>query len=129
MAVTIASPASDMYILLSYLYFNSMRDNRRKEPQKKPFNVDMAEQRIGRLFRLAQDIYPKSPELANRYVDIARRISMRHRVSIPREFKRRICKECGSFLVPGENCRIRIDGKNIIITCLKCGAIKRYPYK
>ena len=107
----------------------SMADRKRKEPPKKPFNVDMAEQRIKRLFQLAQKAYPKRPELADRYVDVARRISMRHRVSIPRELKKRICKECGSYLMPGENSRIRLDGKNIVITCMKCGAIKRYPYK
>jgi ribonuclease P protein subunit RPR2 len=31
--------------------------------------------------------------------------------------------------VPGENSRVRLDGNNIVITCLKCGSIKRYPYK
>lgn len=57
------------------------------ESRKKPFNVDMAEQRITRLFSLAEKAFPKRPDLANRYVDIARRISMRHRVSIPANTK------------------------------------------
>ena len=108
---------------------SQMPDRRKKEPQRKPFNVDMAEQRILRLFELADKAYPQRPDLSNRYVDIARRISMRHRVGIPHELKKRICKECGSFLMPGENSRVRLDGRNIIITCLHCGAIKRYPYK
>lgn len=103
--------------------------DRRREPQKKPFNVDMAEQRIRRLFDLAEKAYPRRPELSDRYVDIARRISMRHRVGLPRDFKRRMCKACGSFLVPGKNSRIRLDGRNVVITCLKCGTVKRYPYK
>ncbi|BAI60376.1 ribonuclease P protein component 4 [Methanocella paludicola SANAE] len=106
-----------------------MPERRRKEPQRKPFNVDMAEQRIKRLFELAEQAYPGRPDLADRYADIARRISMRHRVGIPRELKRRVCKGCGSFLVPGDNCRVRLDGNNIVITCMKCGAIKRYPYR
>ncbi len=106
-----------------------MADRRKKEQQRKPFNVDMAEQRIKRLFELAEKAYPERPDLANRYVDIARRISMRHRVGIPADLKKRVCKECGSFLVPGDNCRIRLDGQNIVITCLACQAIKRYPYR
>lgn len=106
-----------------------MPDRRRNAPQRKPFNVDMAEQRIQRLFELAAKAYPQRPDLANRYVDIARRISMRHRVGIPGELKKRVCKECGSFLVPGENSRVRLDGRNIVISCLVCGAVKRYPYK
>ncbi len=108
---------------------SQMPDRRRKEPKGKPFNVDMAEQRIQRLFELAEKAYLERPDLADRYVDIARRISMRHRVGIPREMKRRICKECGSFLAPGDNCRVRLDGNNILITCTRCGAVKRYPYK
>jgi ribonuclease P protein subunit RPR2 len=106
-----------------------MPDRRRKEPHRKPFNVDMAEQRIKRLFELAEQAYSRRPDLADRYVDIARRISMRHRVGIPGELKRRVCKGCGSFLVPGNNCRVRLDGNNILITCMKCGAIMRYPYR
>ncbi len=58
------------------------------ESRKKPFNVDMAEQRIKRLFELAKKSYSQRPDLADRYVDIARRISMRHRVSIPRVQKK-----------------------------------------
>jgi len=102
---------------------------RKKEPRRKPFNVDMAEQRIKRLFELAEKAYPRKPGLAKRYVEIARHISMRHRVSIPRQLKRKVCKKCGTYLVPGQNSRIRLDGKNITITCKECGAIKRYPYK
>ena len=106
-----------------------MAEFRKKPGQKKPYNVDMAEQRIKRLFSLAEKTFPERPELADRYVEIARKISMRHRVSIPGEFKRRICKECHAYLMPGQNSRIRLDGKNMVITCLKCGTIKRYPYK
>jgi ribonuclease P protein subunit RPR2 len=91
--------------------------------------VDLARQRIERLFELADRSYAERPDLSDRYVDIARRISMRHRVSIPRELKRNICKDCYSYLRPGSNARVRADGRNVVITCLKCGGIRRYPYK
>jgi ribonuclease P protein subunit RPR2 len=101
----------------------------RRQAAKKAFNVDMAAQRIERLFRLAGEACRERPDLADRYVDIARRISMRHRVSIPRELKRNVCKNCCGYLAPGINARVRIDGRNILITCQRCGGIKRYPYK
>lgn len=102
---------------------------RQKGRDQRTFNVDLAGQRIARLFTLAAVVYSKRPDLADRYVDIARRISMRHRVSIPRELKRNVCKQCYSYLKPGSNARVRADGRNVVITCLKCGGIRRYPYK
>ena len=101
----------------------------RKGRDQRSFNVDLAGQRIQRLFTLAALAYSERPDLADRYVDIARRISMRHRVSIPRELKRNVCKQCYSYLKPGSNARVRTDGRNVVITCLKCGGIRRYPYK
>ena len=101
----------------------------RKQAGKKAFNVDLAEQRIRRLFQLAEGACRERPDLADRYVAIARRISMRHRVGLPRELKRRVCKSCYCYLVPGANARVRADGRNVIITCLRCGGIRRYPYK
>ncbi len=103
--------------------------DRKQRAKVKAFNVDMAAQRIERLFRLAAEACRERPDLADRYVDIARRISMRHRVSIPGELKRHICKNCGGYLAPGVNARVRIDGRNVLITCQRCGGIKRYPYK
>ena len=102
---------------------------RQKGRDQRSFNVDLAGQRIERLFKLATEAYAERPDLADRYVDIARRISMRHRVSIPRELKRNICKQCYAYLQPGSNARVRADGRNVVITCLKCGGIRRYPYK
>lgn len=101
----------------------------KKQAAIKAFNVDMAEQRIERLFAMADKACRERPDLADRYVDIARRISMRHRVGIPGELKRHVCKECGGYLAHGVNARVRLDGRNILITCQRCGTIKRYPYK
>jgi ribonuclease P protein subunit RPR2 len=101
----------------------------RQAAARKAFNVDMAAQRIDRLFAMAEKACKDRPDLADRYVDIARRISMRHRVSIPGKLKRHVCKQCCGYLAPGVNARVRIDGRNILITCQRCGGIKRYPYK
>ena len=93
-------------------------------------HLDIAEERIGLLYRFAREVFDKNPGLAKRYVEIARLIGMRCRVRIPRELKRFTCKGCGSLLIPGANCRVRTKPKKptiLVMTCLTCGEIKRYP--
>jgi len=90
----------------------------------------IAEERIDLLYTFAREVFRENPSLANRYVEIARRIGMRCGVRIPRELKRFTCKGCRSFLVPGANCRVRIRPNRrttVVMTCLNCGKVKRYP--
>src|SRR5438270_4630174 len=67
-------------------------------------------------------------KLSRRYVDLARKISSRTKVRIPRESKMYLCKGCGLALVPGHNAKIRLHAHTtgIVISCLSCGAVKRY---
>ena len=67
--------------------------------------------------------------LASEYVRQARKISMKYRVRIPRQYRPHLCKTCGSFLVPHENARYRIKRHRVVVQCLNCGSIKRYPLK
>jgi ribonuclease P protein subunit RPR2 len=49
---------------------------------------------------------------------------MSAKIRLPQEFRRRACKNCDSFLVYGENCRVRVRQKrepHVVITCLNCG--------
>ena len=101
------------------------KSRRRSKKQGKK----IAAERIERLFELADGMFHRDSALSNRYVQLAKRIGMRHRVTIPREYKMRICKGCESFLVPGANTRVRLLGTHVSITCLNCGIQKRYPYK
>lgn len=91
---------------------------------------DMARQRIERLFDLAEKEFEKRPDRSNRYVQLARQIGMRHRVRIPTHLKRRMCRKCYSYLVPGANARVRLHGRGryIVTTCLECGHQMRRPY-
>ena len=66
---------------------------------------------------------------ARRYVDLARRIGMRYNVRVPPEFKRRFCKDCLSYLLPGVNARVRLGRGRVVVTCTGCGAIQRLPYR
>jgi ribonuclease P protein subunit RPR2 len=91
---------------------------------------EIARERVEILFDLARKIFPKDRTLSKRYLELARLIGMKAGVRLSKEQKLSICKKCGSFLVPGVNCRVRTRpelGTIVLITCLECGAKKRYP--
>ena len=84
----------------------------------------IARQRINTLFSLAKQIYHEDPALAQRYVDLARRISMAAKLRLPTEYRRQVCGHCKTFILPGINCRIRTRQHrepHLVITCLNCG--------
>jgi ribonuclease P protein subunit RPR2 len=74
---------------------------------------------------LARKAWKRSPALAKRYVTIARRLAMRHRVRLgSKEF----CKSCGAPFVPGITLRVRLAGKKALYICLACNRVKPFPY-
>jgi len=92
----------------------------------------IALQRIRTLFRLARETIHEDPHLAQKYVEIARKIAMRTRLRLPKEYRRMICKHCKSFILPGVNCRFRIQPKrepHVVVTCLNCGKHMRIPLR
>jgi ribonuclease P protein subunit RPR2 len=89
----------------------------------------IAKQRIQTLFTFAEEKFRQEPQLAQRYVNTARKIAMSAKVRLPKRYRRQICKHCKSFM-PGKNCRVRTRQKrepHIVITCLKCGKQTRIP--
>ena len=94
----------------------------------KPHTRQIAKQRIQVLFQQAKYVYRNNPQLASRYIEIARKIGMAAKMRLPREYKRQICKNCNKLLVPGDNCRVRIRQKrepHVVVTCLNCGCKTR----
>jgi len=92
----------------------------------------IARQRIHTLFRLAIETYREDPQLAQRYVDIARRVAMAAKVRLPTEYRRLVCRHCKSLIMPGVSSRVRIKQRrepHVVITCLKCGAYMRIPLR
>ncbi|MFB6203639.1 MAG: ribonuclease P protein component 4 [Candidatus Nanohaloarchaea archaeon] len=92
---------------------------------------EIARERIERLFTLARRRMENGrKELADRYVELALKIGMKTQVSIPSGLRKQYCHECESFLLPGENCTVRINSKNDTVnyTCEECGAVNRYGY-
>ncbi len=102
----------------------SRGNSRNKKKQK-----SIAKSRIKRLFMLAEE-YALSNRLSlsDRYVFLARKLSMRYLVPIPKEYKRRFCKHCYCYLLPGNNCRVRIQRSRIITYCNNCKKYSRKPF-
>lgn len=109
-----------------------MKEKLQKKKMKKRFNrfnqkeniKEIALRRIKQLFEEAS----REPKYADRYVELARKISTRNKVSIPREFSRLYCRKCNSYIA-GKKSTTRIRKKMIIVRCLKCNNIRRYKIK
>ena len=100
----------------------------------KDISKRIARNRIQILLRNIGRVFLKDRRLAQRYIDIVRKLSMKYRVRIPIEYKMRICRHCKSYLWPGVNCRVRIRKDNnlkITVTCFECNRQMRliYPKK
>jgi ribonuclease P protein subunit RPR2 len=90
----------------------------------------IARERIDLLLDLAAEKLRADPTLSRRYVRLARLIGMKAGVRLDREAKMFVCRKCDTLLRPGLSARVRTRserGTILVITCLNCGAIKRYP--
>jgi len=101
-----------------------------KKTINKKNQKQIALKRIQGLFELAYNkATNKDFELADRYVYIARKISMKYLVPIQNEYKRCFCKHCYCYLLPDANSRFRIKKGKIIIFCKNCKKYTRIPFK
>jgi len=102
----------------------------RRKIKDKKIQKTIAKRRIDQLFAMAEQYaFSNRLNLADRYVELAREISMRYLVPISREYKRRFCKHCYSYLLPSRNCRIRIHRGRLVIYCHNCKKYTRMPLK
>ncbi len=109
---------------------NKSAEARKKKPYKKKPKQQriIARESIENLFRLAEEAFEKDRKLADRYVELAIKISNKYKERIPSKLKRRFCKNCHCFLMPGKNLRIRLQGSKIVYYCLNCKHFMRFPY-
>lgn len=90
--------------------------------------VDIARERIVLLMEQAdRAALAGKMDLADRYVDMARRVGMRYNVRFPLMYRRRFCKGCYRYLQPGSTSRIRMNRGRVVTTCLRCGHVMRRP--
>ncbi|WP_309492874.1 hypothetical protein [Candidatus Hecatella orcuttiae] len=92
----------------------------------------IARERVNILLNLALETHRQHPNLAQRYVHLARKIAMKHKVRLPARWRTMVCRTCNRLLIPGLTSRVRIQERrepHLTITCLQCGRIKRLPFK
>jgi ribonuclease P protein subunit RPR2 len=107
-----------------------MKNMTRKRRISKTEQKKIASRRINRLFEIAEETALTGElDLSNRYVEIARKISMKNLTRIPRIYKRRFCKYCYNYLLPTKTCRFRISRGKVIVYCLNCRRYNRIPIK
>lgn len=80
-----------------------------------------------RLFELAKANAETHPERSDRYVELALKIGMRHRVRPTREMKHMFCKSCRRYLSSSQR-MVRLRDGVLVIRCLRCGHISRMRY-
>jgi len=103
----------------------------RKRIKKPDWQQDIAKERIDILLDLAKKEFKKNPKRAARYVELARKISLRYNVRMKKEQKRKFCKKCNSLLLPGATASVRLDSRKklLVLKCRNCGSAYRQPYK
>lgn len=88
--------------------------------------VKIAKERIAILFDEAARTVKADQKLANRYVELARKIGMRYNVRIPPELRKKVCRSCKSYLYPGITASQRTEKGWLVITCRACGKKNRF---
>ncbi len=88
----------------------------------------IAMERIIYLIERAQRFKDIDYELARRYIELARNISMKYRVRIPKKYKLLFCKKC-LYPYRSDRFRVRIHKSSVIITCLNCSNVRRFQLR
>jgi len=84
-------------------------------------------QQIRALFDAAALVFADDAAQAHRLVAQAHRLMLRAKVKLPAVLKRRYCKKCRSFWVPGQTVRVRLTKGRVVYACLVCKHIRRLP--
>ena len=85
---------------------------------------EIAEARIRKLFEFAKEEARARPELAKRYIKLARELARKTQTKIPQELKKSFCKKCG--LIFTTKSRVRTKKGLLVYTCQKCGEKRRF---
>lgn len=81
------------------------------------------------LLKIAAGAAGKDATLMHSAVKDAFRLNSSMRVRIPLDEKRRLCKNCMSYLKPGVTSTTRVREGRVIITCKNCGNVKRLQFR
>ncbi len=88
-----------------------------------------AETDLHELLVLAATHVKTNSKLSSNAVRDVFRLNKQLRIPIPLTEKRKLCKVCYTYLLPGVTSTHRIAKGRIIITCKSCGTVKRLQYR
>ncbi|MFC1648734.1 ribonuclease P protein component 4 [Nanoarchaeota archaeon] len=95
----------------------------KRNPQKEK---KIAKERIEKLFLEADEASDFA--YGDRYVEMARKLSMKYKVRIPSKLQKKFCKTCYKYLRPGVNCRVRTRLGKVVYFCYACKNYMRFPF-
>ena len=82
------------------------------------------------LLKKSKETYKKgNKKLSKTYSKKIRFLYMKHKVQLPKETRRQLCKNCYGILIPSLNCRIRTKQGTIVIYCSDCKKYTRIRIK
>lgn len=104
------------------------RKNRRKMNKKQEQRILYSEA-ITFLLEKGIDLQSLNPELAKEYYLSARKLGMRGRQHLPKQYRLFFCRSC-KYPLQTSTMRVRLNSakKQIIYNCTKCGSILRFGY-
>ena len=87
---------------------------------------ELARKKVLELLGLAYSLAQNDLNLAVKYAEQAFDLSRKLRVKVPIAMKRKFCRRCRAPLIPGLTARFRVKRKTLVVSCLRCGWIRRY---
>jgi ribonuclease P protein subunit RPR2 len=90
---------------------------------------DKAQKDIVNFIELAGESFKTDRKKANLYVHKLRLLAMKYQIRLPKSIKRKFCKHCYAYLVPGVNCRVRTREGKLIYYCMECKNYTRISLK
>ena len=75
------------------------------------------------LLALARERTPQDPAVARAAVHDILQLSQTMRIRIPLEEKRKLCRSCFNYLIPGVTSTVRVRNGRVIVRCASCGAV------
>jgi len=90
----------------------------------------LAQKNMEKLLSLAEGERSNNPARSRRYATLAKQTAEKYGVKLPRAYKKRICPECGTILVPGKSLKVRTSAKTrqTLYICQECGHIQKMGY-
>lgn len=98
-----------------------------RQRQKEEAN-ELAKERIDILFKTAEKAAEEGDFVqANSCVEMAWKIKLKFRVRLDSYQKRLFCRKCLKFLADGTTGRYRTEKGWLVVKCLNCGDVRRFP--